>query len=164
MSHPNKVEIPALISNFFASTTNFRFEMYKVSQLLAYCIWFQCVKAVYNITIIYCFYLCFFYIIVLHKAVMDSNSTSIHFRGYERPEKPVPGDCGYHLHAHRAVFSHPATNEVVKFTQIERKKKKKKASSLLGSFSVNTYIFRFSCNWSFCMDRCSSIQHFSHDA
>ncbi|KZV57479.1 RNA pseudouridine synthase 5 [Dorcoceras hygrometricum] len=32
--------------------------------------------------------------------------------GYQRPEKPVPGDCGYHLHAHRVVFSHPVTKEV----------------------------------------------------
>ncbi|KAK6144784.1 hypothetical protein DH2020_021604 [Rehmannia glutinosa] len=32
--------------------------------------------------------------------------------GYERPEKPVPGDCGYHLHAHHVVFSHPLTNEI----------------------------------------------------
>ncbi|XP_057784588.1 RNA pseudouridine synthase 5 isoform X2 [Salvia miltiorrhiza] len=33
--------------------------------------------------------------------------------GYERPEKPVPGDCGYHLHAHRIAFAHPATNEQI---------------------------------------------------
>lgn len=33
--------------------------------------------------------------------------------GYQRPEQPVPGDCGYHLHAHRVVFSHPVTNEVI---------------------------------------------------
>lgn len=25
---------------------------------------------------------------------------------------PVPGDCGYHLHAHQLVVSHPVTNEV----------------------------------------------------
>ncbi|KAK6137960.1 hypothetical protein DH2020_028297 [Rehmannia glutinosa] len=37
---------------------------------------------------------------------------SFGFRGYERPEKPVPGDCGYHLHAHHVVFSHPLTNEI----------------------------------------------------
>ncbi|GFP82831.1 rna pseudouridine synthase 5 [Phtheirospermum japonicum] len=36
--------------------------------------------------------------------------------GYERPEKPVPGDCGYHLHAHRVVFSHPLTNEIIEIT------------------------------------------------
>ncbi|KAI3470458.1 hypothetical protein Pfo_027121 [Paulownia fortunei] len=36
--------------------------------------------------------------------------------GYERPEKPVPGDCGYHLHAHRVVFSHPVTNETIEIT------------------------------------------------
>ncbi|KAK6144800.1 hypothetical protein DH2020_021620 [Rehmannia glutinosa] len=37
---------------------------------------------------------------------------SFGFRGYERPEKPVPGDCGYHLHAHHVVFSHPLSNEI----------------------------------------------------
>lgn len=33
--------------------------------------------------------------------------------GYQRPVNPVPGDCGYHLHAHRLVLYHPMTNEVV---------------------------------------------------
>ncbi|CAI9091085.1 OLC1v1026010C1 [Oldenlandia corymbosa var. corymbosa] len=32
--------------------------------------------------------------------------------GYRRPENPVPGDCGYHLHAHRLLLAHPITNEV----------------------------------------------------
>ncbi|KAG6763566.1 hypothetical protein POTOM_030992 [Populus tomentosa] len=32
-------------------------------------------------------------------------------RGYERPAKPVPGDCGYYLHAHQLVLSHPTKNE-----------------------------------------------------
>lgn len=32
--------------------------------------------------------------------------------GYQRPLNPVPGDCGYHLHAHRLVFAHPLTNKV----------------------------------------------------
>ncbi|XP_058110060.1 RNA pseudouridine synthase 5 isoform X3 [Magnolia sinica] len=31
--------------------------------------------------------------------------------GYQRPTKPVPGDCGYHLHAHHLVLSHPTKNE-----------------------------------------------------
>ncbi|EFJ32301.1 hypothetical protein SELMODRAFT_168290 [Selaginella moellendorffii] len=31
--------------------------------------------------------------------------------GYERPENPLPGDCGYHLHAHRLTFHHPVTNQ-----------------------------------------------------
>ncbi|KAJ8427108.1 hypothetical protein Cgig2_029817 [Carnegiea gigantea] len=31
--------------------------------------------------------------------------------GYQRPAKPVPGDCGYHLHAHEVTLSHPTTNE-----------------------------------------------------
>ncbi|KAL1343610.1 hypothetical protein AAHE18_09G239700 [Arachis hypogaea] len=33
--------------------------------------------------------------------------------GYERPTKPVPGDCGYYLHAHQLIISHPVTNEVI---------------------------------------------------
>ncbi|XWS07922.1 hypothetical protein CRYUN_Cryun41cG0033300 [Craigia yunnanensis] len=36
--------------------------------------------------------------------------------GYERPTNPVPGDCGYYLHAHRLVLSHPTTNEMIKIT------------------------------------------------
>ncbi|KAL0403466.1 UNVERIFIED_CONTAM: RNA pseudouridine synthase 5 [Sesamum radiatum] len=43
--------------------------------------------------------------------VTDPNTI---LRGYERPGKPVPGDCGYHLHAHRLVFPHPVTNEIIK--------------------------------------------------
>ncbi|CAK7325496.1 unnamed protein product [Dovyalis caffra] len=46
-----------------------------------------------------------------------SNPESYNFdftscRGYERPAKPVPGDCGYYLHAHQLVLSHPTKNEV----------------------------------------------------
>ncbi|RDX71296.1 RNA pseudouridine synthase 5, partial [Mucuna pruriens] len=33
--------------------------------------------------------------------------------GYQRPTKPVPGDCGYYLHAHKLVLSHPITNELI---------------------------------------------------
>ncbi|KAL2896601.1 RNA pseudouridine synthase 5 [Bienertia sinuspersici] len=33
--------------------------------------------------------------------------------GYQRPTKAVPGDCGYHLHAHEVTLSHPTTNEVI---------------------------------------------------
>ncbi|KAL2324787.1 hypothetical protein Fmac_023845 [Flemingia macrophylla] len=33
--------------------------------------------------------------------------------GYQRPAKPVPGDCGYYLHAHMLSLSHPITNELV---------------------------------------------------
>ncbi|KAL3652048.1 hypothetical protein CASFOL_001729 [Castilleja foliolosa] len=36
--------------------------------------------------------------------------------GYEKPGKPVPGDCGYHLHAHRLVVSHPLKNEIIEIT------------------------------------------------
>ncbi|XP_059456863.1 RNA pseudouridine synthase 5 isoform X1 [Corylus avellana] len=36
--------------------------------------------------------------------------------GYQRPIKPVPGDCGYCLHAHQLVLSHPTTNQVIKIT------------------------------------------------
>ncbi|KAJ0102682.1 hypothetical protein Patl1_06143 [Pistacia atlantica] len=33
--------------------------------------------------------------------------------GYPRPLTPVPGDCGYYLHAHQLTLSHPTTNEVI---------------------------------------------------
>ncbi|KAK7270356.1 hypothetical protein RIF29_23437 [Crotalaria pallida] len=33
--------------------------------------------------------------------------------GYQRPSKPVPGDCGYYLHAHQLTLTHPITNEVI---------------------------------------------------
>ncbi|KQK22183.1 hypothetical protein BRADI_1g65680v3 [Brachypodium distachyon] len=36
--------------------------------------------------------------------------------GYERPLQPVPGDCGYHLHAHWLVLCHPSTEKMVKIT------------------------------------------------
>ncbi|KAK3151295.1 hypothetical protein QOZ80_3AG0244080 [Eleusine coracana subsp. coracana] len=36
--------------------------------------------------------------------------------GYERPVQAVPGDCGYHLHAHWLVLCHPTTNKMVKIT------------------------------------------------
>lgn len=32
-----------------------------------------------------------------------------------RPSNPVPGDCGYHLHAHRLVIHHPIKDEVEVF-------------------------------------------------
>ncbi|XP_048421293.1 RNA pseudouridine synthase 5 isoform X2 [Pyrus x bretschneideri] len=34
--------------------------------------------------------------------------------GFRRPTNPVPGDCGYNLHAHQVTLSHPASNEVIK--------------------------------------------------
>lgn len=36
--------------------------------------------------------------------------------GYQKPARPVPGDCGYHLHAHRLVLQHPNANKVIKIT------------------------------------------------
>lgn len=33
--------------------------------------------------------------------------------GYQKPVNPVPGDCGYYLHAHRLSLHHPASDEVV---------------------------------------------------
>ncbi|XP_049382533.1 RNA pseudouridine synthase 5 isoform X3 [Solanum stenotomum] len=36
--------------------------------------------------------------------------------GYQRPENPVPGDCGYYLHAHQIGLIHPITNELIKIT------------------------------------------------
>ncbi|CAI9767472.1 unnamed protein product [Fraxinus pennsylvanica] len=38
--------------------------------------------------------------------VMDESFA--HVGGYQRLENPVPGDCGYHLHAHRLIFPHPS--------------------------------------------------------
>ncbi|XP_020108671.1 RNA pseudouridine synthase 5 isoform X1 [Ananas comosus] len=34
--------------------------------------------------------------------------------GYQKPLQPVPGDCGYHLHAHWLVLCHPTTNDILK--------------------------------------------------
>ncbi|KAK3018728.1 hypothetical protein RJ639_003923, partial [Escallonia herrerae] len=34
-----------------------------------------------------------------------------HDGGYRRPVNPVPGDCGYHLHAHQLALIHPMTNK-----------------------------------------------------
>ncbi|KAF3771918.1 Retrovirus-related Pol polyprotein from transposon TNT 1-94 [Nymphaea thermarum] len=31
--------------------------------------------------------------------------------GYCRPTKPIPGDCGYQLHAYQLIFAHPVTNK-----------------------------------------------------
>ncbi|XP_030451036.1 RNA pseudouridine synthase 5 isoform X1 [Syzygium oleosum] len=36
--------------------------------------------------------------------------------GYCRPQHAVPGDCGYFLHAHEVLLSHPVTDEVIKIT------------------------------------------------
>ncbi|XP_007009784.2 PREDICTED: RNA pseudouridine synthase 5 isoform X1 [Theobroma cacao] len=36
--------------------------------------------------------------------------------GYQRPVNPVPGDCGYYLHAHRLLLSHPTTDEIINIT------------------------------------------------
>lgn len=48
----------------------------------------------------------------LHSEVVDQSFAED--GGYQRPMKPVPGDCGYYLHAHQLVLHHPKTNEVVK--------------------------------------------------
>ncbi|CAM0872658.1 unnamed protein product [Alopecurus aequalis] len=50
---------------------------------------------------------------------LESSSTDISFAydgGYERPLQPVPGDCGYYLHAHWLVLCHPTTNKTLKIT------------------------------------------------
>ncbi|XP_062215953.1 RNA pseudouridine synthase 5 isoform X2 [Phragmites australis] len=44
------------------------------------------------------------------------DSSFAHDGGYERPLRPIPGDCGYHLHAHWLVLCHPTTNKMVKIT------------------------------------------------
>ncbi|KAL4575176.1 hypothetical protein LXL04_022018 [Taraxacum kok-saghyz] len=36
--------------------------------------------------------------------------------GYNKPANPVPGDCGYYLHAHQLLFCHPITNKVCRIT------------------------------------------------
>ncbi|KAL7590562.1 hypothetical protein Lser_V15G36352 [Lactuca serriola] len=36
--------------------------------------------------------------------------------GYKKPANPVPGDCGYYLHAHQLILCHPITNELCKIT------------------------------------------------
>ncbi|XP_043696611.1 RNA pseudouridine synthase 5 isoform X2 [Telopea speciosissima] len=36
--------------------------------------------------------------------------------GYQRPMNPVPGDCGYYLHAHRLVLHHPTAGKVIEIT------------------------------------------------
>ncbi|XP_050209300.1 RNA pseudouridine synthase 5 isoform X2 [Mercurialis annua] len=36
--------------------------------------------------------------------------------GYQKPTKPVPGDCGYYLHAHHLFLLHLTTNEAMKIT------------------------------------------------
>ncbi|KAF3433912.1 hypothetical protein FNV43_RR25015 [Rhamnella rubrinervis] len=36
--------------------------------------------------------------------------------GFLRPANPVPGDCGYNLHAYQVVLSHPTNSEVIKVT------------------------------------------------
>ncbi|XP_010253582.1 PREDICTED: RNA pseudouridine synthase 5 isoform X2 [Nelumbo nucifera] len=33
--------------------------------------------------------------------------------GYQRPINPVPGDCGYYLHAHHLVLHHPTMKKVI---------------------------------------------------
>ncbi|XP_020680582.1 RNA pseudouridine synthase 5 isoform X1 [Dendrobium catenatum] len=32
--------------------------------------------------------------------------------GYQKPERPLPGDCGYYLHAHRLVLCHPSMDKM----------------------------------------------------
>ncbi|XP_068668017.1 RNA pseudouridine synthase 5 isoform X2 [Aristolochia californica] len=56
------------------------------------------------------------YIIGGHPECLELGCTDTSFAkdgGYPRPLKPVPGDCGYHLHAHRLVFCHPTKEEVI---------------------------------------------------
>ncbi|XP_042503402.1 RNA pseudouridine synthase 5 [Macadamia integrifolia] len=36
--------------------------------------------------------------------------------GYQRPMNPVPGDCGYYLHAYRLVLHQPTTGKVIEIT------------------------------------------------
>ncbi|KAJ3704212.1 hypothetical protein LUZ61_007917 [Rhynchospora tenuis] len=42
-----------------------------------------------------------------------SNESFAEDGGYEKPVQPVPGDCGYNLHAHWLVLRHPTSNEII---------------------------------------------------
>ncbi|KAJ0046886.1 hypothetical protein Pint_06085 [Pistacia integerrima] len=55
------------------------------------------------------------YINTLLTWMISSSQTflSYCYSGYPRPLTPVPGDCGYYLHAHQLTLSHPTTNEVI---------------------------------------------------
>ncbi|PKU76855.1 RNA pseudouridine synthase 5-like [Dendrobium catenatum] len=33
--------------------------------------------------------------------------------GYQKPERPLPGDCGYYLHARRLVLCHPSMEKMI---------------------------------------------------
>ncbi|TYI23932.1 hypothetical protein ES332_A06G199500v1 [Gossypium tomentosum] len=60
--------------------------------------------------------------------------------GYQRPTNPVPGDCGYYLHAHQLVLSHPTTNEMISITAPLSSilQTSDEANGSLGSMSVNS--------------------------
>ncbi|KAH1055386.1 hypothetical protein J1N35_033451 [Gossypium stocksii] len=60
--------------------------------------------------------------------------------GYQRPTNPVPGDCGYYLHAHRLVLSHPTTNEMIYITAPLSSilQTSDETNGSLGSMSVNS--------------------------
>ncbi|KAJ3682818.1 hypothetical protein LUZ60_013045 [Juncus effusus] len=51
--------------------------------------------------------------------IYESDSSNVSFAndgGYEKPVNPMPGDCGYHLHAHWVDFSHPISNEEIRIS------------------------------------------------
>ncbi|XP_077239499.1 pseudouridine synthase family protein isoform X2 [Tasmannia lanceolata] len=59
------------------------------------------------------------YVIGGHPKCIDSGFRDDSFAedgGYQRPTQPVPGDCGYHLHAHQLVLCHPTKSEVIEIT------------------------------------------------
>ncbi|KAJ0978221.1 hypothetical protein J5N97_013695 [Dioscorea zingiberensis] len=54
-----------------------------------------------------------------HPKFVESESVDASFAedgGYNKPTRPVPGDCGYFLHAHQLILFHPSTDEVVEIT------------------------------------------------
>ncbi|KAK4279704.1 hypothetical protein QN277_011440 [Acacia crassicarpa] len=58
--------------------------------------------------------------------------------GYQKPTRPVPGDCGYHLHAHQLVISHPKTNEIIEIiapvpTILQTQEEAKESSKVLAA-------------------------------
>ncbi|XP_048325706.2 RNA pseudouridine synthase 5 isoform X2 [Ziziphus jujuba] len=59
------------------------------------------------------------YVIGGHPKCFGSENVEDNFAqdgGFLRPANPVPGDCGYNLHAYQVVLSHLSNNEVIKIT------------------------------------------------
>nr|CAD1841940.1 unnamed protein product [Ananas comosus var. bracteatus] len=53
--------------------------------------------------------------------------------GYQKPLQPVPGDCGYHLHAHWLFLYHPTTNDQLLHITVDTKDRCTIAGNLANS-------------------------------